>query len=46
MLVQSVIDVERLVAELSSTRETRLELAKLARQLHAETETGRIDSTT
>ncbi|XVV06789.1 helix-turn-helix domain-containing protein [Actinosynnema sp. CA-248983] len=42
MLLPSVTDVERLVAELSATRETRLELVELARQLHAEAETRRV----
>lgn len=42
MLLPSIIDVERLVAELSATRETRLELVELARQLHAEAETRRV----
>ncbi|WNV83054.1 helix-turn-helix transcriptional regulator [Umezawaea sp. Da 62-37] len=42
MLLPSVIDVERLVAEFSATRETRLELVELARQLHAEVETRRV----
>jgi transcriptional regulator with XRE-family HTH domain len=42
MLLPSVTDVERLVAELSATRETRVELVELARQLHAEAETRRV----
>ncbi|GGP66952.1 hypothetical protein GCM10010185_44740 [Saccharothrix coeruleofusca] len=42
MLLPSVTDVERLVAELSATRETRIELVELARQLHAEAETRRV----
>lgn len=42
MLLPSVADVERLVNELSATRETRLELIELARQLHAEAETRRV----
>ncbi|WNV85027.1 helix-turn-helix transcriptional regulator [Umezawaea sp. Da 62-37] len=42
MLLPSVIDVKRLVAELSATRQTRLELVELARQLHAELETRRV----
>ncbi|NUT50203.1 MAG: helix-turn-helix transcriptional regulator [Saccharothrix sp.] len=42
MLLPSVTDVERLVAELSATRETRVELIELARQLHAEAETRRV----
>ncbi|GAA2676326.1 MULTISPECIES: helix-turn-helix transcriptional regulator [Actinosynnema] len=42
MLLPSVTDVERLVAELSATRETKVELVELARQLHAEAETRRV----
>jgi transcriptional regulator with XRE-family HTH domain len=42
MLLPSVHDVERLVAELSATRETRIELVELARQLHLEAETRRV----
>ncbi|MEU5696553.1 helix-turn-helix transcriptional regulator [Actinosynnema sp. NPDC020468] len=42
MLLPSIADVERLVAELSATRETRVELIELARQLHAEAETRRV----
>ncbi|GAA1350026.1 helix-turn-helix domain-containing protein [Saccharothrix algeriensis] len=42
MLLPSVTDVERLVAELSASRETRVELVELARQLHAEAETRRV----
>ncbi|WP_447002969.1 helix-turn-helix domain-containing protein [Saccharothrix isguenensis] len=42
MLLPSVTDVERLVAELSATRETRVELVELARLLHAEAETRRV----
>ncbi|MEU4805873.1 helix-turn-helix transcriptional regulator [Actinosynnema sp. NPDC023587] len=42
MLLPSVTDVERLVVELSASRETRVELVELARQLHAEAETRRV----
>ncbi|CAL9677657.1 hypothetical protein SUDANB95_07983 (plasmid) [Actinosynnema sp. ALI-1.44] len=42
MLLPSVTDVERLVSVLSATRETRVELVGLARQLHAEVETRRV----
>lgn len=42
MLLPSVTDVERLVAELAATRETRVELVELARSLHAEAETRRV----
>ncbi|MEU0878426.1 helix-turn-helix transcriptional regulator [Lentzea sp. NPDC005914] len=42
MLLPSVTDVERLVAELAATRETRIELVELARSLHAEAETRRV----
>ncbi|MCR3753012.1 Helix-turn-helix domain-containing protein [Lentzea californiensis] len=42
MLLPSVTDVERLVAELAAARETRIELVELARSLHAEAETRRV----
>lgn len=42
MLLPSVADVERLVAELAAARETRIELVELARSLHAEAETRRV----
>lgn len=42
MLLPSVLDVERLVAELFATRETRMELVELAQRLHAEVESRRV----
>ncbi|MEV0675849.1 helix-turn-helix transcriptional regulator [Actinosynnema sp. NPDC050436] len=42
MLLPSVADVERLVAELAATRQTRTELVKLTRRLHAEGDIRRV----